>query len=402
MNVNATFAGMVERNLLFFVDMTQGLDETNYDALDPYRDNLYRAISFGAQSPNDNLTAALLVLNCTLYIEQRCNYRHWAKLITRIANRYQSDDSVTLAKLLSTMGYFRYQAGELKKAEQAYHSAEKIALQSEDNLAVATAWYYLGIMHYQRNEIDSAKLLTTRSLGILQELKRDSESLKLLGYLLNLSALIKMEAGEFAAAENDLLFASETLTQNASQPHHFIRYNLAKLRIHQNRFTDAENLLKTQIDYCTHNDLPASYAKTITRLTYLYIKQEKWTDALEACIQLDIVDLQKRGHLIEFAMAKNNLGYIHFRLNYFEKAEAYLIEAVQAWKLLQHDLEIANSLASLASVQLAQRMFTACKLSCTQAMKHLNRSSQESVRATEVHEEILEILRSLEERTTFN
>ncbi len=400
MSVNATFTGMVERNLVFFSDMTQTLDEKGYDTLDPFRDNLYRAINFGGQTPAHNLTAALLVLRCTQYIEQRCNYRHWAKLLTRVANRYDADDAVTFARLLSMTGYFRFQAGQLDRAERAYRSAERIALRSEDSLAVVTAWYYLGIMYYQRDEIGLAKPLVERALGALKEVPHSEKSVELLGYLLNLSALIQMGFGDYEAAERDLLYASKTLSNSRSKYYyHLIHYNLAKLRIHQNRFADAETLLLQEIAYCQQHDLHTSHARTITRLTYLYIKQENWSKALETCMQVNIVDLQKRGNLGEIAMAKNNLGFIHLHLNHLEKAETYLAESIHAWKLLQRDLEIANSLASLAAVQYAQRAYAACRTSCAQARQYLGQLSQESVRAAEVEKEIADLLLLLDERS---
>lgn len=397
MSVNATFTGMVERNLIFFSDMTTTLNETNYDTLDPYRDNLYRAINFGGQTADHNLTAALLILRCTQYIEQRCNYRHWAKLLTRVANRFEADDPVTFAKLLSMTGYFRFQAGQLDRAERAYRSALRIALRSEDSLAVVTAWYYLAIMHYQRDELDMARPLTVQALTTLQEIPHTDSSNELLGYLLNLSALIKMGVGEFASAENDLLYAAETLANSRNEYYyHLIRYNLAKLRIHQNRFTDAERLLKEEVAYSSQNALAASRARTITRLTYLYIRQEKWHEALEACSQVDIVDLQKRGHLNEIAMAKNNLGFIHLHLNHLDKAETYLHEAIKVWETLQRGVEIANSFASLAAVQLAQGALDQCQESCSKAILHLDHLSQESVRSAEVRTEISEIIQSMQ------
>lgn len=399
MNADVTFTGMVERNLSFFWEMTNQLEETGYDSLDPYRDNLYRAITFGAQTPEQNLTAALLVLRCTNYIEQRCNYRHWAKLLTRIANRYEANhDPVTFAKLLSMTGFFRYQAGQLQQAERAYRSAERVAMQSEDNLAVATAWYYLSIMHYQRDEIDLAIPFTKRALNVLRDSELDEIGMEQLGYLLNLSSLLNLAVGDMEAAERDLLYASETLimSDNVSS-YRFIRYNLAKLRIYQGRYREAESLLQDELAYSSQNDLPASQAQAITRLTYLYIRQAMWESALEMCLQLDIVDLQKRGQLNEIGMAKNNLGFIYLHLDELDKAEAYLVEAISIWELLRRDVEIANSLASLAAVQLAKREFVACKSSCANALKHLDYSPQNSVRKVEVRNEIFGILRSVEE-----
>jgi tetratricopeptide (TPR) repeat protein len=82
----------------------------------------------------------------------------------------------------------------------------------------------------------------------------------------------------------------------------------------------------------------------------LFYRQEKWVDAEAAFLRVDPIALREQNEFYLLASFYNNLGNVYLKMQEWGKASEHLILASEIFRETNNQLDLGNSLGTLASV----------------------------------------------------
>jgi tetratricopeptide (TPR) repeat protein len=91
-------------------------------------------------------------------------------------------------------------------------------------------------------------------------------------------------------------------------------------------------------------------ARIYLNLGVLFYRQKKWEKAAEAFLQISPVALREQHEFNLLADLYNNLGNVYLKMERWEKASEYLNLAIEIFRHRDNELDLGNSLGTLASV----------------------------------------------------
>ena len=371
MTVDATFIEMIDRNLSYFKELFES-DDASFNSLNTQQEGLRRSIQFGAKSADTNAKAADLFINSFTFIQQQGNYQPWVRTAIRLANHFQDSDQYLLTRVVSSLGFLQQELGQTEKAEHAFRSAERLALENEDTAAVASAWYYLGVLEYRNYRSEQAKVhLEQAKLLFESELDlEDKDNKRIYGFVLNLLGLISQQGEDYKVAE--AYFKQAEIIFNTLDSDHLSTLtdiNLSYLYARMGDLEKAEQKLFSVAAYAVDKGLILRHADVVFTLSEIYIEQERWQEAYDAVNTIKIAELQKRGQLRHVALAKNDLGNSSTWLGRYDEALMYLSEALPLWDQLGDEVQYANSYGSMGHAYAELGEWRKAKHHYTKALK---------------------------------
>ena len=170
--------------------------------------------------------------------------------------------------------------------------------------------------------------------------------------------------------------------------------NLGKVCAKIGQFNEAIRYLTKAVTLLHRSPTPdpLTLADLYQSMAGTYVGQQKLAEAETYYGRaLDLARTQKGGQT-SIAFLLNDLGRLHFGLKNYPKAAAYLTEAATCWEGVKNTLPQANTLADLATVQLAMGQPNEAIRQATRALA-LNQSGFSDRKSTRLNSSHLDLSR---------
>ena len=351
--VDSGYVEMIGRNLGYFERILVDDKQKSYDILDDNQDGFYKSIRVAASIPSLSARAASLFINSYTFIEQRGNYKKWARAAVRIANRFEDDNLYLRCRVVSLLGLLQYESGDLAKAKSSFIASERLALECEDDAAVANAWYYRAVLEYHTHQPEESIQLLTKTQQIIDTIERplplDLERLS--GFILNLLGIIKFNRNEHDSALEHLDQARKIFAPlNLQQFVVMVDLNVSQIYRKLGNLDKVLNILEGVIAACKDRGLFFSEVKATLEMADAQGKLNNWLASLELINQIDQIKLMKMGYRQLLARTKVDLGTYLAATGKSKEAELHAKEGISILKETESGLNLAIATGRLAEI----------------------------------------------------
>ena len=354
MSPSPPFIRSITANIAYWQQRTHNLTDATITTIERDRQNLYRAIEFGAQLADTWQETAVLTLQCFPFIEQRGYWHEWIPLLEQLQATSNEQDEGLNGRLLNNLGIFYRYNRQLEKSLAAHWQEEEIGRLATDDWRLAHAHINLAATNRFLHHYDEAEQHATAALGHFQVIK--APTIKF-AFVAQERGMIAQARGQWHKAETHQRQAIDLLRQ-LDQPIMLLQSlrQLAQVMQKQAKFDDAlaiyqETRAILDID---SNEHELDKSRLFIDLGTLYYDQREW-DKAEACfLQANSPTLQHSGNLFDQALLNNNLGNVYLMNGRLDNATHHLQQAITLWQQADDAIQLANSLGGLAEVHLAQ------------------------------------------------
>ena len=344
MSVSPSFQESLIANLAFWQARLKGLPETQFHTLDPESQNLSRAVAYGlgiapAQEPSVNLALTLME-----YVESRGIWRAWIPLFER-ALSLAAVASPLQGRLACRLGFLYRLDERLLPALDLHRQALHLAEARDDRFEEARAHLGLADEYYLLHQYVQAETHTQAGLDHLKAIE-GNDPWKRAAH--NLLGMIAHTRGEYAAAATHYRAALE-----AWPPGEYPRKQAQTLTNLANTLRDggrpAEALAALELAIALLQQTGSRLPLAIAQLTLgtVFFSQGDFARALAAFLGVDNHFLTRFGYRFPQALLANNIGNVYLEQGAYPAAEEQLAYAVQLWREVGDEVNLANTLGDL-------------------------------------------------------
>ncbi len=381
---SAQFARTVEANLAFWEAQAESLQDHPWD-LAGERANLYRAIDFGLVLPRSRPQAAALAVRYARLMENGGFWHEWRPLLERITGDETDYGAETLGAALNWQGYFYLLDRRFDEALDAHRRQERLGRESGRPLEIAMAHYGLCHAYWRLRDYEQAKHFGEQALA--GYLACGAEATKL-AEAHNMLGLVAQLGGEAEGSAGHLRQAIHILRQ-LDEPIRLAR-TLKNLALTLESMGEPESALTAYQEAAglladAENELEKSMVEL--SLGTLYFNQDMINEAEAAFLRANSAYLRRSGPRYYQALAANNLANVYLRRGELERAEAYLLEAIDKWQQANANVYLAMSLLGLAEVRQNQDDTEAAEPLLRQALSIVEEYPQDAF-ACQLQEEL--------------
>lgn len=360
------FIQSIQAGISYWQELTYRLSPETMVALDRQRQNLYRLVQFGLKRPETQVGAATIALQAFDLVEQRGYWLDWAPIMQQAITGCKDERPHLKFKLLNRLGQLHRLNRQLDSSVKTHQAAEAIAQQLNDKQLLAEAHYNLSETYLRQHEYDEAERYGLAALSTFSNLKGVNQWLSA---VLNTLGEISRFRGDLAVSETRLARAVD-LARVSNQSTYLVRFlnNLFLTLQAAERYDEALACLTEAAVSLGPAANDFDYVMIQINLGLLHFKQQQWHEAEAAFRQANSPYLQRSGHIYYQALIANNLGNTLLKQHRFNEAESYLRRAMRLWKQANDDLELANTVGTLAEVLTAQSQFDEAIILYTEAI----------------------------------
>lgn len=378
--VNPQFIHSVAAGIAHWRQATAVIDERNLAQLDKERQNLYRAVSYGLQLAETWRETAVLASQSFPLIEQRGYWNEWLPLLEQALARCPTHDvghDVGLTCiLLDRLGQAYRLSRQLDQAIVCHQRSETLAQQARDERALAAARYNLSQAHlYARNYVQAEQIGRAALTWFAQTAPEDKRLMLTLNIL---GQVMRFQSNRQAA--NDYFSQAIELARHTNQSLYTARFlsNQALNLQEDGRYAEAVDCLFEAREILAPTAYELDKITIQNNIGLLYYRLSQWAEALDAFRQTDNDYLRRSPNIHMQALVSNNIGNVLLKQARFAEAEAYLRRAITLWEQANDEVEMANSIGSLAEALAGQSQRTEALGYLAQALILLARFPQDA------------------------
>ena len=344
--VNPNFIESIQAGLNHW---DQQLIETDsFQAFELHQQNIYRIVQFGLELPETCPMAMAIALKCFDFVEQKGYWQEWLILLQKGIYILNCEETQIRFNALVRLGQMYRLNHQFDQAIKVGCEAEVLARDAGDDHWVAQVYYnfseaYLAKHAYQRSESYGYK-----ALELFDQYPSAEKWQASLFNLIGKSARVQ---GDLVSAKINLQKAIK-LAEKLKLVLYQVRFlnNLSLTYQDEDDYIQAQDCLKQALDLL--NNTPNELDKCLVHINLglLFFRQEDWSRAEETFRLANSPYLQKSSHFYYQALVANNIGNALLKQKKYKLAKSYLNRALGLWFKVQDDLELANSLGSLAEV----------------------------------------------------
>lgn len=349
--LNTPFLQILHNALIAWLEDTAVFDQALVQKLLVEAENLYQVLDAGLQHEATWEVAAWVLCQTRLFASQLSQQGAWLGLVARVLVWCQEPKQLR-AELLLVQGQLRRDVGELEAAFAAFAEAERLVVALDDPELAIRLLYNQAETYLTEGQPQIAKQLCQQALEQLEELpampywraailnilgtsQRDLSDLDGAQVSLKQALALEEAMGNTLAYVRALNSLGSTHAAAGQPEQAHAAYSLC---------------LTLLADTPYNNDKLLVYSSAGS----LYVGQSQLEKAEKLFTEaLTLIRSTPVPHSSQ-AIAFNNLGYLFFLQNLFEKARYFLGEAIRLRRTLPQVLRLANSIGSLGEVLLRE------------------------------------------------
>lgn len=345
---NSQFIQSIQAGLRYWQKKTQKLGAEDVRWLDSRRQNFFRAIEFGLNQPETWNDTAVLLLQTFDFGETQGYWSEWIPIVEQALANAPEKESVVYGRLQNRLGQLYRLANRLPEAEVQHNAALALAKSLENQELLLITYTCLAEYSLSLKQVDQTRAYGQAALDLAQTLP-DLERLE--AFARRILGTIEEFMGNWAEAINQYQQAIElwrTLDNHTYLARTWLDLGnvysgINEYTLGQQAYEEAQAILRP-----TNN--VTDKAIVAQNLGVLYYRQEEWAKAEAALLEVDLIKLREQHEFNLLAKIYNNLGNIYLKMKRLENAAEQLNLAIEIFRQRENELELGNSLGTLASV----------------------------------------------------
>jgi tetratricopeptide (TPR) repeat protein len=345
------FIRHIAANLDYWQERTRDLGRKDVSALDPDRQNIFRAVVFGLRYRQTWRETAHLMLQSWLFIERRGYWREWIPLLDQALAKCDDEWSLK-CQLLNRLGHCHRLTGQWADAIANLQEAKSIARKQGDDLLVARANHFLSSVYLHKMDYARAERCGLEALDMLTRLAPETAYL---ATNLNELGQIARWQGDYALAE-ERYSAAIALWRKLDNVGDLATsmLNLAEALHGAGRFEEALPYYQEAITLLSAAGSELRKVLVQTNLGALYYHRGDYATAENTFRQVDLAYLRRIGNIHYQAVVANGLGNVLLAQGRLEAAESYLRQSQSFWLQLDEPIQLGNTVGTLAETLAAK------------------------------------------------
>lgn len=348
----AHYKSQVQASLHYWQRKTKAFSHQDLAWLDERYANLRNSVEEGLKYDELWLDTAVVVTQVFRFIEWRGYWLTWIPILEKAVQKESGSDSIIIIKLNIQLAQFYRLHHRFTEAQQGCQFALKQALELQDDDLLARIYLILSHNYQAQNQLAEAERFASMALTHIDRL---SEPEQLKYFILQTLGSIKRVKGESAAA---LTYTEQTVAiqRDLGEPF-FLADALNELaRVYESlgRYEKAHESIDEALTIISQTDHQHMKSLFLMNKGVFYYRQNRLEEAEVIFAQIDFFALKRQGRMGQCGLALQNLGNVLFDQGKIFEAEPYIQEAVQVFRPLSDEVQLANSLGTFAQILLAQ------------------------------------------------
>jgi tetratricopeptide (TPR) repeat protein len=342
----------IAANVDYWLQQTEDLSRRDLNELDVDRQNIFQAIQHGLAHSHTRPLTLQLILQCWLLIERRGYWREWIPVLQQAIELCRDSDLAMKGQLLNRLGQSCRQERQWGAAVTHHQEAKRIAAESGNALLAAQANYYLCSAYLNNRQYAEAEQYGLEALAAFSRIAPESFWV---GATYNELGMIALWRGEMEVAESRLREAVGRWRQAGDIGE--VGNSLINLALALQSAGRPDEALAHYQEAITLLASAGSELRKVlaqTNMGALYYEQGDYPQAEKTFRQVDMAYLRQIGNLSYQAVVAQSLGTVALAQSRLETAESYLRQSYALWLQMDDEINLANTLGSLAEVTAAQ------------------------------------------------
>lgn len=349
--LNTPFLRILHNTLVVWLADTSKFSEALVQKLLVEAENLYQVLDFGLRHEATWEVAARVVCQTRLFASRLSQQRVWLELVVR-ALVWCQEAGHLWAELLLVQGQLQRDLAELKAAFATFAEAEPMITELGNRELIVRLLYNLAETYQEDDQLQIAKQLC---LQAIEQLEAGEDMPDWRAATLHILGNAQRDLGELDEALVSLKQAL-VLEEKMGDSLAYVRVlnNLGRTFVTAGQFEQAFMVFTDCLELLA--DMPYENDKLVVYITCgsLYVEQSQLEHAEEfftkaiALVRTTPIPLNSQ------AIVFNNLGYLFFLQKRLANARYFLGEAITLRRMLSQDLRLANSIGSLGEVLLCE------------------------------------------------
>jgi tetratricopeptide (TPR) repeat protein len=342
------FIQSIQAGLRYWLQKTETLGPEQVQWLDQRRKNLHQAVLFGLNQPATWEDTARLLLQAFDFSEWRGYWLEWIPVFEQALANAPEKETVVYGRLQNRLGQLYRLDSRLPEAETQHKAALEIAQSLANDELLVITYNCLAEYHLSQKNVGQTRAYGQATLDLAQTIP----SLERMEAFARLSlGNIEAFVGNWSAAIHHYQKANQIWRKLDN--HTYLARSLTELgSIYSatNSFVLAQQAYEEAWGILQFTNNEKDKIGINLNLGILYYRQEKWADAEVAFLQVDPIALREQNEFYLLASFYNNLGNVYLKMQEWEKASEQLILACEIFRETNNQLDLGNSLGTLASV----------------------------------------------------
>ena len=348
----AQYKSQVQASLHYWQRKTKAFSHQDLPWLDERFANLRNSVEEGLKYDELWQDTAVVITQVFRFIEWRGYWLIWIPVLEKAVQRKEYLKSNDFVKLNIQLAEFYRLKRDFIASERYYQFVFKQAEMLQDDELLARSYSIRSQIHLAQNQLLEAERF---ALLALTHSDRLAEHEEVKCFILQTLGSIKRVMGESTAALsyteravairrelNEPIFLADTLNE------------LARVYDGLGQFEMAHESIDEALTIINQTDHKYMKSLFLMNKGVFYYRQNYLEKAEEIFAQIDFFALKRQGRMVQCGLAMQNLGNVLFDQDKILEAEPYIQEAVQIFRSINDEIELANSLGTLAQILLAQ------------------------------------------------
>jgi len=346
------FINSLQASLAFWQKETGDLTPEQLARLDRRKRNLFRAVKMGLLWEETWRDTAVVAWQSFDFLEWRGLWQEWIPVLEKAIADAPPQEAGLKARLLNRLGQLYTKERRFAAAQDAHEEASALAAAADDPEAMIAAYLSVAELLKNQHQYDMAELMVRQALLEIEWL---DDNTRQLAFAYNTLGNIARLRGDWTIAERNLRQAVQ-LYRCLDEPVYLARRlnDLGIVLTNVGQYEQAETTFEEAANILTSINDESDRSHILINWGVLYYRQERWSEAETIFRRIDTLVLAQAGEVGQQAQTLNNLGNVLLKRGQWVEAAECLQKAIALWRQMGDEINLANSLGTLAELRVTQ------------------------------------------------